>query len=90
MLTAPPPPPVSSSFTQITVKDEDESSSKTCHVEFVEVNLKALDTSGVSQVWPACMSQVSGAIFCYDAQRRDTLRGLSEALRESAPFERPG
>lgn len=28
------------------------------------------------------MSPVSGAILCYDAERRDTLRGLSEALRE--------
>lgn len=53
-----------------------------CKVEFVEVNLRALDLSGVSQVWPTAMSPVSGAILCYDAERQDTLRGLSEALRE--------
>ncbi|KAL1413595.1 hypothetical protein Q8F55_001370 [Vanrija albida] len=56
-----------------------------CAVEFVEVNLRALDLSGVAKVWPAQMQSVSGAILCYDADRRDTLRGLSEALHQLCP-----
>jgi len=75
-------PAVSSSFAQIKAGGK---LPYDCKVEFVEVNLKALDLSGVSQVWPSAMSQVSGAILCYDADRRDTLRGLSEALREFEP-----
>lgn len=53
-----------------------------CQVEFVEVGIKALDVSRADSAWPCEMAPPSGVILCYDATRADTLRGLSEALRE--------
>ncbi len=52
-------------------------------MEFVELNLMALDlTGGPAPIWPQEVSPVSGVILCYDATRSETLTGLSEALGE--------
>ncbi|BEI89643.1 uncharacterized protein CcaverHIS019_0210050 [Cutaneotrichosporon cavernicola] len=57
-----------------------------CKVEFVELNLVALDLSGgPGPIWPADVSPVSGVILCYDATRSETLIGLSEALARLCP-----
>lgn len=57
-----------------------------CKVEFVELNLVALDLSGGSgPIWPVDVSPVSGVILCYDATRSETLTGLNEALARLCP-----
>lgn len=56
-----------------------------CKVEFVEINTRALDISGIGEVFPPGMSPVSGLILCYDAHRRETLHGLSEVIRTWSP-----
>jgi GTPase SAR1 family protein len=51
-------------------------------VDFLEMDLGALRFSSSEEIWPKELPFVHGAILCYDATQRATLRDVPEALRE--------
>ncbi len=56
-------------------------------VEFVEMNMAALNLSETSQsIWPTLLTRASGVILCYDALRQNTLQGIAPLLGESRRF----
>lgn len=56
-----------------------------CKVEFFEMGINALDlTPGAASVWPSSALKVSGAVCCYDAGRKETLKGLENCIGMSS------
>lgn len=52
-----------------------------CKVEFFEMGISALDlTPGAASIWPSSALKVSGAVCCYDAGRKETLKRLENCI----------
>lgn len=74
--------PVSSCCSQIAAEGKLKTG---CKVEFFEMGINALDlTPGAASVWPSSALKVSGAVCCYDAGRKETLKGLENCIGMSS------
>jgi hypothetical protein len=51
-------------------------------VEFLEMDIKMLQSSKDQSLWAAIVSEIHGTIICYDAQDKTSLDGLDIATRE--------
>lgn len=52
-------------------------------VEFLEMDIKMLQSGQEESLWSAIVAEVHGTIICYDAQNKTSLQGLEIATRKS-------
>ncbi|OXB39978.1 ras guanyl-nucleotide exchange factor [Cryptococcus neoformans] len=61
-----------------------------CKVELFEMGISALDlTPGAASIWPSSALKVSGAVCCYDAGRKETLKRLENCIEQLSATSTP-